>query len=43
MLCYGAEIWGFHKGFEVEKVHMFVMFVNEYLMRLSYGNKERYM
>lgn len=22
MLCYGAEIWGFHKGFEVEKVHI---------------------
>lgn len=39
MLCYGGEIWGFHKGFEVEKYTL--MFVNEYLMRLSYGNKER--
>lgn len=22
MLCYGAEIWGFLKSFEVEKVHI---------------------
>jgi len=30
VLCYGCEIWGFHKAPDIEKVHVYLKYQNKY-------------